>query len=226
LSAVGLERRLAVVDVAKVLKDAWKAVEDSGVPEGYRETAFNRAIDMLGGAPVGQPPIVSPPPPAPPGTPTPTPSTGASNPPHPPPHDGSDEDNFYAKLTTETEVPRQRLESVVHLVDGVPKVAINAKKLPSGKKPGQLFIARVILTARRLWLDESETAMAEVRTECERYGVLDGNFAKHMKNMDDPGLTQIGSGHGLKVKVRKNYISDFGDFLTKAIGPDESAATP
>jgi hypothetical protein len=208
------------MDVAKVLKDAWQAVQDSGVPKELQKTAFNRAIDMLGGAPPAQPPIVPPPPPG-----ATTQPAGASNPLTPPPN-GSDEDNFYAKLTKETGVPRERLESVVHLDQGVPKMAINPNKLTSGKKAGQQFIARVILTARHLWLDESETAIAEVRAECERYGFLDGNFAKHIKQLDDPGLTQIGSGQGLKVKVRKNYISDFGTFLTKTLGSDENVATP
>lgn len=209
------------VDVAKVLKDSWQAVQDSGVPKEFHEIAFNRAVDLYGYAPAMQSPIIPPPPPPPPGgshTPAPQPDGRAEE-------SGSDEDHFYAKLTNETELQRPRLESVVHLVDGVPMLAINAKKLPGGKKSGQQFIARVILTARHLWLAESETAIAEVRNECERYGVLDGNFAKHMKQMDDPGLTQIGSGHGLRVKVRKNYISGFGDYLTQTIGSDESAAT-
>jgi hypothetical protein len=214
------------MDVEKLLKDAWKAVEESGMPESLYETAFNRAVDLLAGPAVAQPPIVppaaqtSPPPPGP----------GVVSPPPPPAppaggQGGSDEDNFYAKLTKETEVVRRRLESVVHLDENVPKMAINPKKLPSGKKAGQEFIARVILTARHLWLDEAETPIAEVRNECERYGVLDGNFAKYMKGMDDPGLTQIGSGHSLKVKVRKNYISDFGGFLNQSIGADDSVAS-
>jgi hypothetical protein len=129
-----------------------------------------------------------------------------------------DEDAFYDKLAKETGVPRERLEAVVHLEDGVPKMAINSKKLPARKRGGQLFIARVILTARHVWLDETETPLAEVRAECERYGVYDGNFAATMKGIDDPGLTRIGSGRSQKAKVRKNYVSSFGDFLNQALG--------
>ena len=121
-------------------------------------------------------------------------------------------------------MPRQRLESIVHLDDGVPKIALNPKKLPGGKKAGQLFIARVILTARHVFLGETATLFSEVRRDCERIGVADGNFATYMKAMDDPGLTVTGSGHKQKVKVRKNYVSDFGDFLDRAIGPAESNA--
>jgi hypothetical protein len=209
------------VDVTKVLKDAWQAVKDSGVPKELQEVALSRAIDMLSGAPAAQPPIVSPTPP--PGTPT--PPAGASNPPPTPPPGGSDEDNFYAKLTKETEVPRERLESVVHLDDGVPKIALNPKRLPDGKKAGQLFIARVILTARHVFLAEAATPFAEVRAECDRIGVADRNFTTHMKAMDAPGLTVVGSGHKQRIKVRKNYISAFGDFLDSTIGPVvESAA--
>lgn len=141
------------MDVAKVLKDAWQAVQDSGT-----------------------------------------------------------------KLARETEVRRERLEDIVHLEDGVPKTAINSKRLPSGKKFAQLFIARVILTARHVWLDEAETPFGEVRAECERYGVYDGNFAAYMKGIDDAGLTRTGSGQSLKAKVRKNYISGFGDFLNQTLG--------
>jgi len=154
------------------------------VPKELQETAFNRALDLLA-APAGQPPITPPP------ARTSTPGAGVAS---PPPlsanaDGGSDEDSFYAKLIKETEVPRGRLESIVHLDEGVPKMAINPKKVPSGKKGGQLFIARVILTARHVWLEESELALAEVRAECDRYGVADANFAAHMKSMDAPGLT-------------------------------------
>lgn len=210
------------MDVGKLLSDAWKAVEDSGVPKELYETAFNRALDLLVGPAAAQPPIV-----APPQTPAGTGVTHPSPPPPPPPggQGSSDEDTFYSKLTKETEVPRARLEPVVHLDEGVPKIALNPKKLPSGKKAGQLFIARVILTARHVYLDEVETPFAEVRAECERIGVADRNFTTHMKAMDDPGLTVVGSGHKQRIKVRKNYVSDFGDFLDRTIGPSESAAT-
>ena len=65
------------VDVAKVLKDSWQAVEDSGVPKEMQEIAFNRAVDLYGYATAMQSPIV--PPPA-----APTPPQGAgSQPPTP-----------------------------------------------------------------------------------------------------------------------------------------------
>jgi hypothetical protein len=97
-------------------------------------------------------------------------------------------------------------------------MAINPKRLPSGKKAGCLFIARVILTARHVWLDEGETPFAEVRAECERYGVYDFNFSAHMKSIEDPGLTRTGSGRSQKAKVRKNYVSGLGEFLNQTLG--------
>ncbi|UNB54849.1 hypothetical protein [Mycolicibacterium sp. YH-1] len=208
------------MDVTKVLKDSWQAVLDSGVPDEVREVAFNRAVDLYGYAPTVHSPIVAPPPsptgsdtPPPPGSGTP-PSSGGG---------GTDEDTFYTKLTKETEVPRERLESVVHLDDGIPKIAISAKKIPIGKKAGQLFIARVILTARAVVLEETETKLSEVRSECERYGVLDRNFSANVKSIDDAGITLTGSGHNQKAKVRKNYISDFGTFLNQALGAADAS---
>ncbi len=213
------------MDVDKLLKNAWKAVKDSGVPESLYETAFIRALDLLVGGPApAQPPIVAPAS-RPPQQQTRAPAVGATaSPSAAPGAGGSEEDNFYAKLTKETEVPRPRLESVVHLDDGLPRIALNPKKLPDGKKAGQLFIARVILTARHVFLDEAETPFADVRAECERIGVADGNFTTYMKAMDDPGLTIVGSGHKQRIKVRKNYIAAFGDFLDNIIGPVENAA--
>ena len=46
------------MDVAKVLKDSWQAVQDSGVPKELQGTAFSRAIDLYA-APAGQPPKAS-----------------------------------------------------------------------------------------------------------------------------------------------------------------------
>jgi hypothetical protein len=212
---VGRERRSAAVDVAKVLKDAWQAVLDSGVPKELQETALNRAIDLYAGPPAGQPPIIAPPKPA--HSPSQPPPSGTGAPTPPPDQSTNDEDTFYDKLAKETEVPRERLEGIVHLEDGVPKMAINPKKLPDGKKGGQLFIARVILTARHVWLGETETPLSEVRAECERYGVYDRNFATHVKSIDVPGLTRTGSGQSQKVKVRKNYVSGFGEFLNQTL---------
>jgi hypothetical protein len=211
-----LRRKLAL-DANKVLKDAWTAVKDSGVPPELYEAAFNRAVDLMTGS-FAQPPITAP---TPPGQQAPRalpPSSGTATP-TPPPlgQSPNDDDTFWNKLATETEVPRDRLEDIVHLDDGVPKMGITSKRLPNGKKGGQLFIAGVILTARHVWLGETETPLAEVRAECERYGVMDGNFAKHMKDMDEPGLTLTGSGRSAKARVRKNYVSGLGEFLDKSL---------
>jgi hypothetical protein len=201
------------VDVAKVLKDAWQAVQDSGVPKELQETAFNRAVDLYGGAPAGQPPIVLPTPPASPGTAT-----------SPAGHTGNDENVFYDQLASATKVSRQRLESLVHLEDGEPRMAIHTSKLPKGKKPGQLFIARVILTSRYVALGETEVPLAVVRSECDRYGVQDGNFAANMKTLSGTGITISGSGKSQKAKVRQSYIDGFAQWVTGTLGGESSAS--
>jgi hypothetical protein len=198
------------VDVTQVLRDAWKAVLDSGVPDEMREIAFNRAVDLYGYAPTAvQQPIVSPPQtqqssPQGSGVTAQTPPTETA---------GVDENAFYAKLEAATKVPRVRLEALVHLDEGVPKMAIHTSALPKGKKPGALFIARVILTARYVWLAETEVALSEVRSEADRFGVYDGNFARHMQSLNGNGITISGSGQRQKAKVRQSYVDGFAQFL-------------
>jgi hypothetical protein len=204
--------------VAQVLKDAWQAVEDSGVPEPMQEAAFNRALDLLGGAPAAQAPITPPahtPPGGAAGSGGGTPGGSSLSPPG-----GTDENAFYTKMETATKVPRARLETLVHLDEGVPKMAIHTSALPKGKKPGALFISRVILTARYVWLAESEVALSEVRSEADRFGKYDGNFARHMQSLNGTGITISGSGQRQKAKVRQSYVDGFAQFL----GDPENAA--
>jgi hypothetical protein len=204
-------------DVGKVITNAWKAV---GVPESLYETAFNRALDLIvgGSAPTPQPPIT------PPVALTPAPSTPGTTPSVAPVGATGDENDFFTKLVAATKVSRPRLESLVHLDEGVPKMAVHTSTLPKGKKPGQLFIARIILTARFVWLGETEVALSEVRPECDRYGVLDSNFSTNVKSLNGAGITISGSSRAQKAKVRQSYIDSFAQFLIDTLG-EESGPT-
>ncbi|WP_141215855.1 hypothetical protein [Rhodococcus sp. WWJCD1] len=104
-------------------------------------------------------------------------------------------------------------------------MAVHTSTLPKGKKPGQLFIARVILTARFVWLSETEVAVKTVRSECDRYGVQDSNFAVNFKSLNGAGITISGSGAGQKAKVRQSYIDGFAQFLRDTLGTEEGTAT-
>jgi len=182
-----------------------------------QEIAFNRAVDLFGYASTETHSPIVPPTPPPVGVGGAGPA-GSST-------DEGDENDFFSKLAAATKVSRQRLEGLVHLDEGVPKMAIHTSVLPKGKKAGQLFIARIILTARFVWLGETEVALAEVRPECDRFGVLDRNFAGNVKSLNGAGITISGSSRAQKAKVRQSYIDGFAKFLNDTLGEDSGTAT-
>ncbi|NKS16911.1 hypothetical protein GS467_13855 [Rhodococcus hoagii] len=199
------------MDAGEILAAAWKAVETSGVPDHLHELAFTQAIEILRNTPLAGAHHV------PQGTPQ-----HSAEMPLPPvrtaPNTGeapSDPDSeFYAKISMRTGVEVTQLEKLLHLEDGVPRIAIDSKYLPVKKKERQVLIAKIVLVARNIHLDEQEVSSAEIRKECEAYGLADGNLATNIKKLNsEDGLIVIGEKTNVKIKVRRTFIDKFHELI-------------
>ncbi|MDP9635534.1 hypothetical protein J2W18_000435 [Rhodococcus cercidiphylli] len=191
------------MDAKEVLKEAWDAVKHSGVPEELYEAAFMRAVDLVGGS-------ESPPRTAPTTIPTPHPAGPVATPSSTDVKTGTDEE-LYAKLFEVTKVPIEKLERYLHLEEGVPRLALNSKQLPTGKKAARIFIAKVVLAVRNLYLGEGEVQVSDIRTECDHYGLADSNFSTDIKGLNANGL--MPSTDGKRIKVRRTFTDTFDEIL-------------
>lgn len=194
------------MDVAKVLKDAWQAVQESGVPKALQETAFSRAIDLYGGAPAGQPPIVSPPPPPPPsgeGSTAGKQAPGSSKP----------EGDFYKTMSKATGISEDALQRLVDIHDGAPRIALKASKLPSASSKAQKVVSLLLILARHYYNDENEIEFSLCVEECKRLSCDDQNLKRNVGLIDD--LMLVGTGKDTKAKVREPLVKSAAETLKR-----------
>ncbi len=189
------------MDVAKVLKDAWQAVQDSGVPKELQETAFNRAVDLYGAAPAGQPPIVSP-----------SPSPAAGQVTHTPSGDKSEGD-FIKAMSEATRISQSALQKLIDIHEGAPRIALKASQLPSASAKAQKVVSLLLILARHYYNDESEIELSLCSAECKRLSCLDQNFKRNVGLI--PDLILIGTGAETKAKVREPLVKSAAETLKK-----------
>lgn len=196
------------VDVAKVLKDAWQAVKDSGVPKGLQEIAFNRAVEFYGYAPAGQSPIVPPPSTSGRGAGssggTRVNSTTTGN---------KSESDFYDAMSAATGIDRGALEKLIDVHDGAPRIALKASQLPSAASKAQQVVSLLIILARHYYNDESQIQLSLCLAECKRLSCLNANFKRDVGRI--PDLMLVGTGNDTTAKVREPLVKSCAATLKK-----------
>ncbi|BBY77841.1 hypothetical protein MPRF_47400 [Mycolicibacterium parafortuitum] len=196
------------MDVAKVLKDAWQAVEDSGVPKEMQEIAFNRAVDLYGYAPsVAQPPITAPSPDVASNGSGNTTGSGAST--------GTikSESAFYESMCKATGISEDALLRLIDIHEGAPRIALKASQLPNAAAKAQKVVSLLIILARHYYNDENEVALSYCLAECKRLSCLNDNFKRDVGRIDDLLLT--GTGTDTKAKVREPLVKSAKESLKK-----------
>ena len=215
-----------VVDASKVLKEAWEAVQGANLPEEVHEVAFREAVRLLsppttvGGpaAPIrpnggnGQAPksdsagngIGS------------TKDSGATG------GSGGDitvsEDDLLSKVAAGTGTSQEKLESLVHLDDGVLKLSLPGIKLGKNNADKTRAIAQVLSIVRAFGLDEDGTSVESVRVEAQRLKCYDGpNFTKQLARLT-PGYIITGSGSNKRVRAKAGGIASFPALVDQLLG--------
>lgn len=196
-------------EVAEILTRAWKAVQESKIPEPLQELALGRAIDLLAGGA--------------------RPSRGNSN-----GGDGaresqgggpvnnvkdsegggSDEQLLYRKMSEGTGVPIDQLERLVHVDGGSAKVYLKKGDLPQKAAAAQKAITLILVVATHFLTGEEEVDLSAAREECKDFNVLDSNYSANIDSI--PDFKAIGPRGGKKkVKVRRALVHSFKDEMVK-----------
>lgn len=199
------------MDISNQLAQAWADVEAAGLPEHVQGVALVEALRMRGGHAAepshsgngdsgAKPKRESA---KKPSAKSKTAGGGAVD-----AREGTsvDEEEFFAAIARETDVPVDTLESLIFLNDGAPRLNVTRRALGSSLKQGQIAVASLIVVARHFGLGEAEVQDSAVREECQRLGIFDRNFAGNVKGI--PGLLQTGARSKV-FKVRAAGVDSF-----------------
>lgn len=208
------------MDPNDVLKKAWAAVENSGVPEHLQEMALRAAIEMLS-SPAGA--TTSP------GTPSdgaPVIPKGASAATEPQSAPGSGEnssDAFFKRVARVSDFAPVDLQEVFWLDDGVVHLVPKARDL-GDSTADQMRSVALLLTAGYSWgLGASETSLDVISTECRELHCLDSaNFSARVSNFSP--LIVTGASRKKVAKTKPASQAAFDKLVAEVIGREAPAA--
>lgn len=188
------------MDVSAVLKNAYKAVLDSGVPDDLRETAFREAVRLQAASqdPQGATGSKDAPTAATPGR------QGSAHTSDPPPADAPDEAQFFSKFAQEASTSEEDLRDLYRLEDG--RVVLNVQRRKLGTTEAEMNRKAAVLYAAARWyaMGQQTTALSEMREAVSTLGYdVSRNFSKHM---DAAGIYTVGQNNNKAVKVRTREI--------------------
>jgi len=206
------EERVFAMEVSEVLRQAWSDVEKAGLPEAVQPIAFREAVRLLA-----------------PETPAASPkrfgverkdtgsrsgngATGSG--------DGRvdiSEEQIYDRVVEHTGVDRGRLEEVVHLDDDGPRVSLPGFRLGNNNAERTRAVAQILTIARGFGMEENETPLEVIRTECIRLKVYDSaNFSSHIGKLS--GYVVSGSGQHRRLRAKSTGIQGFPALVDGLVG--------
>lgn len=166
-------------ELKALIGEVLAVLEESGVPEELRPTAFERVwLEIRSGTaagPNGQP--------------------SASK-------EGSPDDPF-AALATKVGVEPEQLADLYGIDDdGLPTVRVPANQLPSSKTAATVELALLVCAGRQA-SGEQETTTKVIRELCDHYGKFDsGNFASTLTGADRYWqMTGKGQSRSLRLRM-------------------------
>jgi hypothetical protein len=192
------------MEVTEVLKKAWSAVENAGLPEHVQPIGFREAVRLL----------------APDGSVTAsakrsavarrgagdTGSAGGDS-----TGDGGvsvGENEIYDRVVEHTGADRERLEQLLHLDDDGVRVSLPGLRLGTNNAERTRAVAQILTIARGFGLEENETPLEVIRSECARLKVYDSaNFSAHIATLT--GYVVNGSGQNRRLRAKSPGIQAF-----------------
>ena len=197
------------MNISQSIKDAWAAVEESGIPEHMQELAFREAL-RSSLAPSGHPAVPN-------GRPH-TEAAGRANTERPGDEMIVNESTVMAAVSEHTSVPVEKLEKVFHLDDGVIKILINHSALGSSAADKTRATAQIITVVRKIGMEAMDTPFDIIRDECNRKHFYDSkNFASsHLPNID--GFAVKGDGRHKRLEARSPGIAAFPSLIDRVLG--------
>ena len=200
------------MNVSEVLKNAWSAVEEAGLPAEVQPLAFREAVRLMAPAIQSDSPrrrtAVNTPP-----------GGGASGTPFTPSvEDGiASEEEIYERIVTHTGVDRHHLEQVIHLDDDGIRISLPGLKLGSNTAERIRSVAQILTIARGFGQEETETPLDAIRGECNRLKVYDpANFGTHVSKLN--GFVLTGSGQNRRLRAKSAGIEGFPALVERLLG--------
>lgn len=203
-----------MMNTNELLSEAWKAVEEAGVPGHLQETAFKEAVQYLkeaeraadvgastdSGIPRGRP--------------------GRARGTKAPEKDRQNAaavtaSDFFSRLATESGVEENELRQVLRLDDDGRTVKVDqpTRQLGSNKAAQARTVTVLVSGARFGGLDEHPVSASAVRTECDRKRCYDNsNYAKHVGSLK--GFNMDGRD---KVVVNPKWVEEFDEAVGRLL---------
>jgi hypothetical protein len=203
------------METSDILKEAWAAVQDAGLPDKLHEAGFREAVQLLRQqqpAPAVTASSAAGPKPR---------SAGNNGTAGDPSKDGSgtvvSEELMYDRVVAQTGVDRDKLERLVLLDDDGPRLALPGIKLGKNNADRARAVAQVLTVVRGFGLEEDATSLDIIRKECTRLKVYDrANFSTQVTKMD--GYPVTGSGVNKRLRARGTAITDFPALVDRLLG--------
>jgi hypothetical protein len=196
------------VDVKAILAEAAKAVDDAKIPDSLRQSAFEKAVDLLaaskGAGEVGER----------------TPSGGGAA---PTPVTIIDDGTLLSKVATKLKVSPETVGEVLHEKDGRFDVIVPPAKLAAGKAPGMKQLALVVAAARQGAELDDFTDMEHIRHFAVEFNKYDSaNFATDLKDLEDELRFRK---EGRKIFVKLTRVGwERAAALIRQLGGEEAAS--
>jgi hypothetical protein len=211
------------METDEILKKAWQAVRESGVPEPLQEAAFNRAVDLLSGGD-GEAPAGSGRGGKRSGRRRGTPAAGKRRKPRKAstertPQDVPDQDTFFKRIAGESGVADKKLRDVLVLTkDGKVQVSPPTKDLGTSRAEQAKTVVALVAGARSYGLAEDPVNADAVRREAERKRCYDlNNFAA--KSLAPMKGFNAGSDR-TEIRLTSKWLDEFKAAVAKAGGTD------
>jgi hypothetical protein len=209
-------RKVAMMETSDILKKAWAAVQDAGLPDKLHEVGFLEAVRLL--SPQQPAPVVTAsgaaaPKPGNVGTNNGTAGDASKD----GPGTAVSEELMYDRVVTQTGVSKEKLERLVFLDEDGPRLALPGIKLGRNTADRARAVAQVLTIVRGFGLGEDATSLDVIRAECIRLKVYDSpNFSSQVTKMD--GYPVTGSGAGRRLRARGTGITGFPALVDRLLG--------
>ena len=205
------------MSASSVLKEAWAAVEEAGLPDRLHEVAFREAVRLI----------------APPPAEAPVPrqlgqsngartlntasagaGVGATQ------GEGAltiSEDELVRKVASGTGADADALSNLIYIDGGVLRLTLPGIKLGRNNADRTRTIAALFTVIRSFGLDEDDTSVELVREEAQRLKCYDtANFASQLKALQ--GFVIKGAGVNRRIQAKGPGINDFPALVAKLAG--------
>jgi hypothetical protein len=209
------------MEVSEVLKQAWAAVRDAGLPESIQPVAFREAVRLLSPPTYLAEPRFQAAPSGKPGR-----ANGGGGKINSSDGNGDHgelavtEAEIYDRVVQQTGVDRDKLEQLVHRDGDAIKIGLPGIKLGKYNADKTRTVAQILTIVRGFGLEEDETSVEIVRSEVQRLKCYDSaNFSSQLGKLN--GFVITGTGANRRIRAKSPGIAAFPHLVDAVVGSSD-----